>query len=369
MDGMNPAAPGSPQGDAASPLLAPAEVLGRRYQVLDVVGRGGMGTVYLARDRLAGVVALKRLHRSVEELADDATRSLGSKTQPPEIALGLADEFKVLTSLHHPHVISVLDYGFDDQARPYYTMDLLKGGRAITEAGKEQPHEVRVGLLAQVLQALAYMHRWGVIHRDLKPGNVLVVDGQVKVLDFGLAIARERLDAQGTVGTPGFVAPELFEGHPASTASDLYSLGMVAYRLFAAPVTGRPAGLPAGFEESPLGAVLRKLSAPDPRERYRSAEEALSALTEATGHQIVTETSATRESFLQGARFVGRERELRRLEEVLDQALHGRGGAWLVGGESGVGKSRLLDEVRTLASKSVGSVSSTSQRSTERHSW
>ncbi|WP_224242620.1 ATP-binding protein [Hyalangium gracile] len=346
---MNAVAHGSSMGDPSSALFASAEVVGRRYQVLEVVGRGGMGTVYLARDRLAGVVALKRLHRSVDEIAEDATRSFGSKTAPPEIAIGLADEFKVLTSLHHPHVISVLDYGFDDQARPYYTMDLLKGAQTITEAGKHQSHEVRVGLLAQVLQALAYMHRWGVIHRDLKPANVLVVDGQVKVLDFGLAIARERLDGQGTVGTPGFVAPELFEGHPASAASDLFSLGMIAYRLFAAPAPGRPAGLPPGFEESPLGQVLRKLSAPDPGERYRGAEEALAALTEATGHQIVTETSATRESFLQGARFVGRERELHKLEDVLDQALHGRGSAWLVGGESGVGKSRLLDEVRTLA--------------------
>jgi tetratricopeptide (TPR) repeat protein len=325
-------------------------VVGRRYQVLDVVGRGGMGTVYLARDRLAGVVALKRLHRSVDEIAQDASRSFGSNTAPPEIALGLADEFKVLTSLHHPHVISVLDYGFDDQARPYYTMDLLKGAQTITEAGKDKPHEERVRLLAQVLQALAYMHRWGVIHRDLKPGNVLVVDGQVKVLDFGLAIAREGLDGQPTVGTPGFVAPELFDGQPASAASDLYSLGMVAYRLFAAPRgLGRAPGLPAGFEETPLGQVLRKLSAPDPKERYRNAEEALAALTEATGHQIDTETRATRESFLQGARFVGRERELARLEEVLGLALRGKGSAWLVGGESGVGKSRLLDEVRTLA--------------------
>ncbi|MBN1210766.1 MAG: AAA family ATPase [Myxococcaceae bacterium] len=347
---MNAVVQGSNVGEASAPLLASAELVGRRYQVLDVVGRGGMGTVYLARDRLAGVVALKRLHRTVEELAEEATRSFGTKTAPPEIALGLADEFKVLTSLHHPHVISVLDYGFDDQARPYYTMDLLKGAQTITDAGKHQPHEVRVGLLAQVLQALAYMHRWGIIHRDLKPANVLVVDGQAKVLDFGLAIARERLDAQGTVGTPGFVAPELFEGKPATAASDLFGLGMIAYRLFAAPAgPGRASGLPAGFEESALGQVLRKLSAPDPRERYRTAEEALAALTEATGHQIVTETSATRESFLQGARFVGRERELSRLEGVLALALHGRGSAWLVGGESGVGKSRLLDEVRTLA--------------------
>jgi serine/threonine protein kinase/tetratricopeptide (TPR) repeat protein len=347
---MNAVAQGSLAKDASAPLLAGTELVGRRYHVMEVVGRGGMGTVYLARDRLAGVVALKRLHRSVEEIAQDASRSFGSKTPAPTVALGLADEFKLLTSLRHPHVISVLDYGFDDQQRPYYTMDLLEGAQTITEAGKYQPHEVRVGLLAQVLQALAYMHRWGVIHRDLKPGNVLVVDGQVKVLDFGLAIAREGLEGQQTVGSPGFVAPELFEGQPASAASDLYSLGMVAYRLFAMPVArGSPAGLPAGFEESALGQVLRRLSDPDPRARYRGAEEALAALTEATGHQVVIETSATRESFLQAARFVGRERELKQLEQVLGQALSGSGSGWLVGGESGVGKSRLLDEVRTLA--------------------
>jgi serine/threonine protein kinase/tetratricopeptide (TPR) repeat protein len=347
---MNAAAQGSLPGDSSAPPLAGTELVGRRYHVMEIVGRGGMGTVYLARDRLAGMVALKRLHRSVDEIAQDASRSFGSNSAAPAVALGLADEFKLLTSLHHPHVISVLDYGFDDQHRPYYTMDLLRGAQTITEAGKYQPHEVRVGLLVQVLQALAYMHRWGVIHRDLKPGNVLVVDGQVKVLDFGLAIARERHEGQQTVGSPGFVAPELFEGQPASAASDLYSLGMVAYRLFAMPMAkGRPTGLPAGFEETALGQVLRKLSDPDPRGRYPSAEDALVALTEATGHQVVIETSATRESFLQAARFVGRDRELKQLEQVLGLALGGRGSAWLVGGESGVGKSRLLEEVRTLA--------------------
>jgi serine/threonine protein kinase/tetratricopeptide (TPR) repeat protein len=348
---MNVSRLAEPLPPPPAPAMPPPgnELVGRRYQVLDVVGKGGMGTVYLARDRLAGVVALKRLHRSLDELANEATRSIGFGSAPPTIAIGLADEFKVLTCLHHPNVIGVLDYGFDDQARPYYTMDLLKGAQVITDAGKGQPFGVRIGLLAQVLQALAYMHRWGVIHRDLKPANVLVVDGQVKVLDFGLAIARERPQARQPAGTAGYLAPELFEGQPASAASDLYSLGMVAYRLFAAAPTGQPTGLPAGFEETALGQVLRKLSAPDPRERYRGAEEALAALAETTSHKIVSETSATRESFLQGARFVGREWELHRLEQVLGKALGGEGSAWLVGGESGVGKSRLLDEVRTLA--------------------
>ncbi|SEL19217.1 serine/threonine protein kinase [Stigmatella aurantiaca] len=341
----------SSNGDIEALSQAGAEMVGRRYHIMNVVGRGGMGTVYQARDRLSGVVALKRLHRSVEEIAHTTLRHPhhASKNTQPDIALGLADEFKVLTSLHHPHVISVLDYGFDDQQRPYYTMDLLTGARTITDAGKNQPHDVRVQLLAQVLQALAYMHRWGVIHRDLKPANVLVVDGQVKVLDFGLALAREGLDQRRTVGSPGFVAPELFEKKAASAASDLYSLGMIAYRLFAMPSgLGKNPGLPADFGESPVGRFLQKLSAPNLHERFASAEEALAALTDATGQQIPTETQATRESFLQGARLVGREREQAWMEQLLDQTLTDRGSAWLIGGESGVGKSRLLDEVRTL---------------------
>ena len=313
--------------------------VGRRYQLLDVVGRGGMGTVYRALDRLGGPVALKQLHRSLGDGTREASHGAPTASLSREMARDLAAEFQALTSLRHPHVIHVLDYGFDGELRPYFTMELLAGAKTLVEAGRGQPPGVRLELLVQLLRALAYMHRRGFLHRDLKPANVLVVDGQVKVLDFGLALARERDEPRGAAGTPGYMAPELFQGEPATEASDLYSVGVMAQRMMA----GAPGPEPR------LVAILQRLMAADRRERYQRAEEVVRDLRDMAGQQVQLETSATRESYLRAARFVGRERERALLEQALERTLAGQGEAWLVGGESGVGKSRLVEEVCTLA--------------------
>ncbi|MGZ3459432.1 MAG: serine/threonine-protein kinase, partial [Archangium sp.] len=318
---------------------SPDSLVGRRYQLLEVVGRGGMGTVYRALDRLGGPIALKRLHRSLEDLAQEASEGSTTVTTSRDMARSLAAEFKALTSLRHPHVIHVLDYGFDEEQRPYLTMELLTGAKTLVEAGRGQPPRVQLELLVQLLQALAYMHRRGFIHRDLKPANVLVVGGQVKVLDFGLALAHERSEPHGAAGTPAYMAPELFQGEPASESSDLFSVGLMARRMMA-----------GGQEPEPrLAEILQRLMAADRRERYQRAEEVLRDLREMAGQRVQLETSATRESYLRAARFVGRERERGLLEQALERALAGQGEAWLVGGESGVGKSRLVEELRTLA--------------------
>ena len=103
----------------------------------------------------------------------------------------LAKEFSVLASLRHPNIISVLDYGFDNFGQPFFTMELLENAQPLLAAGRDRAQQAQVDLLVQILRALAYLHRRGVIHRDLKPDNVLVIDGQVKVLDFGLAFSRD----------------------------------------------------------------------------------------------------------------------------------------------------------------------------------
>lgn len=392
-----------PQGPSASsvgddqrnlPFIPRLPEVGNRYRLLMRLGDGGFGSVYLAKDRLGGLVALKQLHSGhsgsgTKELPGPAGRAPAS---PYRLALLLAHEFEILASLRHPNIISVLDYGFDGQQRPYLVLEFLEDAQTITEAGWEQPRKIQTELLSQMLQALIYLHRRGIIHRDIKPANVLVADGQLKLLDFGLAIGLEQRARALRSGTRGYLAPELLRGEPPSVLSDLYSVGVIAHELFVGrhpdeqrlPFPGSGASrLPRSLAsdlawfaeqsstpdleevremasrkvsdvpdslEPELAGFLRKLLAFAPHERFQSAEAAIAALHESMGQAIPVETAATRESFLQAARFIGRRHELALLGHALTVAEKAqRGSAWLVAGESGVGKSRLLAEFRILA--------------------
>jgi tetratricopeptide (TPR) repeat protein len=337
---------------------------GRRYQLGTPIGQGGMGVVYRAKDRLTGaVVALKQMTAP----HDGSPDSSGG-----DFRYALAQEFRVLASLRHPAIISVLDYGFDGgsaRPQPYFTMDLLDDARTFLDATHDQPPRVKAALLLQVAQALAYLHQRGVLHRDLKPANVLVIRDpatgalQAKVLDFGLAKLREQTTGEEDqiAGTLSYLAPEVLMGSPPSESSDLYALGVMGYELFAGrhPFTTYPNLLSSILNDTPdlslldadptVGAVIGRLLAKTPQERFRSAREVISALTESADGAASTITRAIRESFLQAARFVGREREMISLTDALNEARERRGSAWLIGGESGVGKSRLLDELRVWA--------------------
>lgn len=343
-------------------------IIGNRYILHERLGAGGMGVVYRATDRLTGeVIALKQVTKTFENFHSKRSAAL---------RLALAQEFKVLAGLRHPHIISVLDYGFDESGQPYFTMDLLEDALTILEAGWKQGIRTQVRLLIQVFQALTYLHRHSILHRDLKPGNVLVVKGQVKLLDFGLSLWEDHPESDEVTGTLAYMPPEVLRGKPATEASDLFSMGVIAYELFAEdlPYTYDSVDslideilytlpdleildLPGGIEST-----LKRLLAKSPDARYRSAAEVITDLNAAAGYQQPSETTEIRESFLQAARFVGREVELRLLGDALEkitswqslrsppEANHDSpGSAWLIGGESGVGKSRLLEELRTQA--------------------
>ncbi|MDL1900363.1 serine/threonine-protein kinase PknK [Anaerolineae bacterium CFX9] len=342
---------------------APTKPLGRRYLLYDQLGSGNMGTVYRTYDRLSGqMVALKQVKLAAEEL------DYGSRQSNMSASVTLAQEFRILSSLRHPNIISVLDYGFHQSSetasrQPYITMELLENASSFLDYAETRPREEQMKLLLQILQALMYLHRRNVLHRDLKPKNVLVVDGQVKVLDFGLSVQTEQAKAGEVAGTPSYMAPELWVGQPATRRSDLYAVGVMAYRLFAGQHPFDTSSLKKLFHEvrnntadltrmdvsDAVREVIGRLLAKDPAERLDDAFEVIQLLRRATGQVLAVETAATRESFLQAATFVGRERELYLLSEVLSRALDGEGSAWLVAGESGVGKSRLLDEMRTRA--------------------
>lgn len=339
------------------------EIIGNRYQLLEELGKGGMGVVYRAQDRLTGdVVAVKRVLAPLRQfdLSDNASA---------DFRLGLAQEFRVLSTIRHPNIISVIDYGFDHDQQPYYTMELLTNAKNITDYAHRKPLRVKIDLLVQTLQAIAYLHRRGVIHRDIKPDNILVIGDQVKVLDFGLAVGHNHQNEEDAiVGTITYMSPEVLMGVNFSRESDLYAVGVIAFELFAGRhpfhinnvgqllqdiITVVPDFSALDVEDA-LKGVVDCLLSKDPANRYSDAEKAIHALVVASNMDMLYETAATRESFLQSARFVGRTQEITQLSKALQNAQTHQGSLWMIGGESGVGKSRLIEELRTLGL--VGSV-------------
>ena len=314
-------------------------LLANRYEILGELGSGGMGTVYQARDGLTNqIVALKQV-----TLHTGKSDSVGS--------IKLAREFSILASLRHPNIVSVLDYGFTEDRKPFFTMEYIETSTSILEV--EDVADVAI----QVLQALAYLHRHRILHRDVKPSNVMIVNGQVKLLDFGLSASTDNLPGR-VAGTLEYMAPEFFERQPPSVQSDLYSVGILMFEMIAGELPYDPEDIMArmygemnfdGIFQHPLRDVIKRLMMTNPQDRFGSASDAIRAIYAAIETPIPLETQEIRESYLQRAPFIGRKAELNQLTHACDNMLDGYGSAWLIGGESGVGKSRLLEELRIHA--------------------
>ena len=327
-----------------------------RYQIQEKLGAGAMGSVYRTWDRLTRTaVALKRVEMPPNTL-QFGTRGLYQKERH-----ALTHEFRTLASLRHPNIVSVLDYGFD-AGTPFFTMELLENARTLTAYGQASGLDEKIGLLIEILLGLSYLHRRNIIHRDLKPDNILVnQDGQVKLLDFGLATDKTSTVENKRAGTAAYMSPELLRGQIASVESDLYAVGMVAYELlvgsypfktddFSSLIMDIMSTVPdtTGVNDA-VGSVLDRLLSKTRADRYNNAQGVIKALCDALERPLPPETHSIRESFLQTTPFIGRKSKLRQLEQGLQDAIAGKGSAFLVGGESGVGKSRMLDELSIRA--------------------
>ncbi len=151
-----------------------SNLIANRYEILSRLGHGGMGVVDEAHDRLTGTrVALKRvpMEIAIAMMARTGTGHSPGSTDRRQARSALATEFHTLAALRHPNIISVLDYGFDRERTPFFTMELLQAPRTFVEAGINRSREEQLDLLVQLLRALTYLHRHRIIHRDLKPRN------------------------------------------------------------------------------------------------------------------------------------------------------------------------------------------------------
>ena len=252
-----------PAIDRLSAMFRSPDVSGTRYEIVSILGRGGMGVVYLARDTaLDREVALKIFDR------------------PP----GDANEARLIARLEHPGIVPVHDFGELPDGRLFYAMKLVRGDRLDRWMAAGRDIGERLGVFLRVCEAVAFAHAHGVIHRDLKPANVMVGEfGEVLVLDWGVAAelrtAESALRPSGTsgrpehvegrnpesalrtvdtvVGTPEYMAPEQARGDAGvDHRADVFALGAVL------------AGIAAG--SAPLAAIARKAQSPDAAARYQS---------------------------------------------------------------------------------------------------
>lgn len=193
-----------------------------RYRLIEQIGEGGMGVVWLAEREVAGVlqrVAFKRLHHS----------SRAQRTR-------LREEQRILATIDHPNVARLVDAGDDENGVPFLAMEYVDGLRIDHWCRQHQPDlRARIALFIKVCAAVSYAHQRLVIHRDIKPANILIdTSGEPRLLDFGIA---RLIDAEGAhspttrLMTPAYASPEQLEGKPLGTATDVWSLGLVLYEL------------------------------------------------------------------------------------------------------------------------------------------
>ncbi len=214
----------SPSSEAAAKgQLEPGSMLGDRYEILQLLGQGGMGAVYKARDvELERTVALKLIR---PDLASH-----------PEILRRFKQELILAREVTHPNVIRIYDLGQASGVR-YITMEYVEGRdlRALLhDKGKVTPEEA-VPLFQQIAAALEAAHHAGVVHRDLKPQNIMVdKGGRVYVMDFGVARSLETpgmTETGALMGTPEYMSPEQAKGMKVDARSDLFSLGIIFYEM------------------------------------------------------------------------------------------------------------------------------------------
>jgi serine/threonine protein kinase len=284
----DPLEPQEPSGEASNgeTVATPAARLRiGKYEIVRLLGRGGMGAVYQALDPvLEREVALKVM---LPETAGD-----------PEQKQRFEREARAVARLSHPSVVTVFDLGYHTDGSPYIVMELLRGQDLLARVRKEPPLSLKekLTIVAQVLDGLGHAHKAGIVHRDVKPANVFLTDeGSARIMDFGIAFfTSSAATSRSVLGTVGYMSPEQVRGERVDGRSDLFSVGSLLCELltgrrpfdaetpmatFYRIARGQAAiELPPGPEHAAVLPVLRRALAVSLEERYATAAEFAAAL-------------------------------------------------------------------------------------------
>ncbi|MEA2509070.1 MAG: eukaryotic-like serine/threonine-protein kinase [Actinomycetota bacterium] len=273
--------------------MHPGELIQERYALEEPIGRGGMAEVWRAHDqRLERPVAIKFLAPGFSE--------------DPEFLVRLFNEARSVAAISNPHVTHVLDYGSTDTG-PYLVMEYVSGGSLCDLTGSPLGSERAIQIMVQVAAGAGAAHERGIVHRDIKPGNILLCeDGTVKLADFGIASSETAINLTATgaaIGSAHYISPEQAMGQHATPAADVYSMGVVLYELLTgclpfeggnataiaiAHVEGevRPPSTLVADLDPRLEAVVMRCLAKSPEERFTDGNElaaALDGITHETG--------------------------------------------------------------------------------------
>ncbi|HKP58416.1 MAG TPA: protein kinase [Polyangiales bacterium] len=321
---------------------SPGGLIGGRFLVEDALGRGGMAAVYRVRDIKTGEkLALKR------SWARDSQRAIRRRAL-------LEREFHTLAQLSHPRIIEVYDYGVDEDG-PYFTMELLDG--ADLDRAGPLPWQEACALLRDIASSLAILHSRGWVHRDVSARNVRrTADGRAKLLDFGAMVSIGV--ANDVVGTPPFMSPEVLQVQALDARADLFSLGALGYYL----LTGRhafparrtselrdawrtrptPPTRAAGDIPQALSNLILQLLSLDRGARPQNAAEVMERLCVIASLPKEELPEITR-AYLSMPTLVGRHKTLLAIRGHMLSLVRGDGGALLLEGSAGSGRSRMVD--------------------------
>jgi serine/threonine protein kinase/Tfp pilus assembly protein PilF len=327
------------------------DLIAKKYRVLKSLGQGAMGEVFLVLPSRGDPVALKLLKNL------DAKSNASAMEQ-------FENEFKVLKKLSHPNIGSIFDYGYDeDLKKVFFTLPWLRGTDAFAHT-KNLDFDKCEALFVEILRALNYLHQKNLIHCDLKPGNIFVEDHHALLIDFGLA----GYWGESIVGTPTYLAPEVFRGSRHNVASDLYAAGVIFFNCLTRtqPFSGKTMqevfDRHRSFTPPPISElcprvpkyfsdIVSTLLNKKPEERFPSAAAVIEEIAAFSKTKYSIETEQTLLSYLPTqADFIGRKDEIWSAQMAINDFLSEKVSTpyhlILINGLAGAGKSKLVDKIR-----------------------